>query len=388
VTREERPFTLAAIPAVERRCRETLDALVSRLSETAGDSLAGVALGGALGRGEAPTTLDAAGAFVTAAPFELIVVLEATPGRVASFSLRLARELAATARSRRASVRVDCVARAALPHLPPKLETIECAAANRVVSGPGELLVPLRPLATARPPAFEALRLLVRRGAALLAAERALSRRGAGRPAVLVAQAASRAVDLALGAALLVSAGRFRPTDGERDAELRRLAAPADEGRTAEGFHVGMTRTRFRDLVEKHREAVAAAAAVDLPETLVDARTRAGRATDRFLEVLRLLEEERLGRSLPSWTGYLRALAARHGSGAATGLFGAHDEDALPGRRTVRDWPLAERLAPALASLLDWDPGDRPIASVLLDLPDDSAPEALGARLVALAAGA
>ncbi|MCL4809246.1 MAG: hypothetical protein KJ062_15885 [Thermoanaerobaculia bacterium] len=149
-----------------------------------------------------------------------------------------------------------------------------------------------------------------------------------------------------------------------------------------------MTRTRFRDLVEKHHEALAAAGAVDLPETLVDARTRAGRAADRFLEVLRLLEEERLGRSLPSWTDYFRSLAARHGAGAATGLFGSRDDDGLPGRRAVRDWPLAERLAPALASLLDWDPGDRPIAPVLLDLPDASPPETLAARVAALASGA
>lgn len=388
MTRADRPFTPAAVPAVERRCRETLDALLSRLSDAAGDALAGVALGGALGRGEAPTTVDSAGAFVTGSPFELFVVLEGTPGRVASFAPRLARDLAATARSRHAAVRADCVARAALAHLPPRLETIECAAANRVVAGPDDLLSPLLPLASARPPASEALRLLVRRGALLHAAERALSRRGAGRPAVLAAQGAARAVDLALGAALLVSAGRFRPTDAARDAELRRLAAPADDGRVAEGFHVGMTRTRFRDLVEKHREAVASAGAVDLPEPLAEARTRAGRAADRFLEVLRLLEEERLGRSLPSWTEYFRALAVRRSAGAATGLFGAHDEEALPGRRAVRDWPLAERLAPALASLLDWDPGDRPIAPVLLDLPDTASVEALSARLAALAAGA
>lgn len=388
MTRTGRPFTAAAVPAVERRCLETLDALLSRLSESAGDALAGAALGGALGRGEAPTTVDAAGAFVTEAPFELLVVLEATPGRVAAFAPRLARDLAATARSRRAVVRVDAVARGALPHLPATLDAVECAAANRVVSGPGDLLAPLAPLAAARPPATEALRLLVRRGAALLAAERALSRRAAGRTAVLAAQGAVRSVDLALGTALLVSAARFRPTDVERAAELRLLAAPSDSGSATEGFHVRMTRTRFRDLVDAQREAVGAAASVELPGALVEARTRTGRATDRFLEVLRLLEEERLGRSLPSWTDYLRALAARHGAGTAPGLFASRDGEALPGRRAVRDWPLAERLAPALASLLDWDPGDLPIAPILLDVPDDATPEKLCARLATLAAGA
>jgi hypothetical protein len=388
VTTEERPFTSAAVPAVERRCRETLAALLSRLSEAAGDVLAGAALGGALGRGEAPTTVDAEGAFVTGAPFELFVVLRATPGRAAALAPRLLRDLSATARPRHAGVRVDTAAITALSHLPPTLEAIERSAANRVVSGPPDLLAPLAPLAIAQPPKFEALRHLVRRGAAFLTAERALSRRHPGRAAVLAGQAAVRGVDLALGTALLVSAGRFRPSDAARAAELRLLAAPAEGASAAEGFHVGMSRTRFRDVVERHREAVTGAGAVDLPETLVGVRTQAGRASDRFLEVLRLLEEQRLGRSLPSWTEYLRALAARHGVSSSPSLFGARDSDELPGRRAVRDWPMAERLAPALATLLDWDPGDLPIAPVLLDLPDDASREALGARLMTLAAGA
>lgn len=386
MTGTDRPFTAAAVPAVERRCGETLAALLSRLSEAAGDALAGAALGGALGRGEAPTTVDAAGAFVTPAPFELLVVVEGTPGRAAALAPRLLRDLSATARPRHAAVRVVAAARAALAHLPPTFESIECAAAGRVVAGPEDLLAPLSFLAAAQPPASEALRLLVRSGASLLAAERALARRAAGRAALLAGQAAVRGVDLALGAALLVSAGRFRPTDAARAAELRLLAAPAEEGSVAEGFHLAMTRTRFRDVVDRHREAVAAAGRVELAESLAEARTQAARASDRFLEVLRLLEEERLGRSLPSWTDYFRALALRHGSAASQGLFGARAGDELPGRRAVRDWPPAERLAPALATLLDWDPGDHPIAPVLLDQPDDAAPAALGARLAALAA--
>ncbi|MFN7990062.1 MAG: hypothetical protein U0529_21500 [Thermoanaerobaculia bacterium] len=388
MTATARRFTAAAVPAVERRCAETLAALLSRLAEAAGEPLAGAALGGALGRGEAPTTVDAAGAFVTGAPFELLVVLDGTPGRAAGLAPRLLRELAATARSRHAAVRVDVAALAALAHVPPTIEAIEAAAADRVVAGPPDLLAPLARLAAAQPAPLEALRLLVRRGAALLEAERTLARRGAGRASVLAGQAAVRGVDLALGTALLVSAGRFRPTDAERAAELRLLAAPAESGAAAEGFHVGMTRTRFRDVVERHREAVAAAAKVELPETLAEARTQVGRASDRFLEVLRLFEEERLGRSLPSWTDYVRALAARHGSAGGPGLFGARPSDDLPGRRAVRDWPPAERLAPALATLLDWDPGDLTIAPVLLDLPDGAPKEALGPRLATLAAGA
>ena len=388
MTDEERPFTSAAVPAVERRCRETLAALLSRLSESAGDALVGAALGGALGHGEAPTTVDAAGAFVTGSAFEILAVLRSTPGRAAALAPRLQRDLAATARPRHAAVRVETVASTAFAHVAPTLDAIECAAADRVVAGPSDLLSPLAPLASARPSPLEALRHVVRRGAALLTAEHALSRRGAGRAAVLAGQSAVRGVDLALGTALLVSAGRFRPGDAARAAELRLLAAPADEGTAAEGFHVGMTRTRFRDLVERHREAVASAGGVELPGTLAEARTQAGRASDRFLEVLRLLEEERLGRPLPSWTDYLRALAARHASTSGPGLFGARDGDELPGRRAVRDWPPAERLAPALATLLDWDPGDLPIAPVLLDLPADSPREALGARLATLAASA
>lgn len=388
MTEAGRPFTAAAVPAVERHCRETLAAILSRLSDTAGETLAGAALGGALGRGEAPTTVDAAGAFVTVAPFELFVVLRTTPGRAASLTPHLARDLAATARPRRATVRLATASLSALAHLPPTLESIECAAAGRVVSGPPDLLEPLSSLAGAQPAAGEALQLLVRRGAAFLAAERSLSRRAAGRGAVLAGQAAIRAVDLALGTALLVSAGRFRPTEDTRAAELRLLAAPVDAGAAPEGCHLGMTRTRFRDIVERHREAFGAARGVDLPETLAEVRTQAGRVSDRFLEVLRLLEEQRLERTLPSWTDYLRALAARHGASTGPGLFGARHGDELPGRRAVRDWPLAERLAPALATLLDWDPGDLPIAPVLLDLPDDAPRETLVARLATLAGGA
>ena len=388
MTEAERPFTAAAVPAVERHCRETLAALLSRLSDAAGDTLAGAALGGALGRGEAPTTVDAAGAFVTVAPFELFVVLRTTPGRAASLAPHLARDLAATARPRHASVRVEAASLSALAHLPPTLEAIECVAAERVVSGPHDLLQPLSSLACAQPAPGEALQLLVRRGAAFLAAERSLSRRSAGRAAVLAGQSAIRAVDLALGTAVLVSAGRFRPTDGARAAELKLLAAPIDSGSPPEGCHLGMTRTRFRDVVQRHREAFGAAGGVDLPETLAEVRTQAGRVSDRFLEVLRLLEEQRLERNLPSWTDYLRALATRHGASTGPGLFGARHGDELPGRRAVRDWPFAERLAPALATLLDWDPGDLPIAPVLLDLPDDAPREALVARLATLAAGA
>ena len=388
MTFTDRPFTAAAVPAVERRCRETLAALLSRLEDVAGDGLAGAALGGALGRGEAPTTVDAEGAFVTPVPFELLVVLDVTPGRAASLAPRLRRELAATARARSADVRLSTAARSALAQLPPTLTNLETAAADRILAGPATLLAPLAPLAAARPAADEALALLVRRGAALLLAERCLSRRTPSRSALLAGQAAVRTADLALGTALLVSAGRFRPTDAGRDTELRLLAAPAGDGPPPSGFHLRMSRTRFRDVIDRHRAAVEAAREVDLPDTLGEARAQAGRATDRFVEVLRLLEEERLSRPLPSWTDYVRALSERNGGSPGPGLFEPSRDEALPSRRSVRAWPVAERLAPALATLLDWDPGDLAIVPLLLDLPEDATKAALGARLVAWAASA
>lgn len=386
MTAEERAFTAAAVPAVERRTREALEAVLSRLSEAAGEALAGVALGGALGLGEARTTVDAAGEFVAAAPLELLAVLDLPPGKAATIAPRLRQELGATARSRHVTVRLDTAASSALARHAPTLEAIACAAAGRVLLGPADLLAPLAPFASAQPPLAEALRLLVRRGGALLAAERSLSRRSAPRAAVLAGQSAVRDADLALGAALLVSAGRYRPTEAERAAELRRLAAPAEGPTEPRGLHLRMTRTRFRDVVERHREAFAAAGAVELPEGLAEARTQLARASDRFLELLRLLEEERLGLPLPTWTEHVRALAARHGAAGGPGLFGGREGDDLPARRAVRDWPAPERLAPALASLLDWDPGDLGVAPLLLDLPDGAAREALAARLAALAA--
>ncbi|MCK7478705.1 MAG: hypothetical protein M0C28_16010 [Candidatus Moduliflexus flocculans] len=147
MTDAERTFTAAAVPAVERRCRETLAALLSRLSDAAGDTLAGAALGGALGRGEAPTTVDAAGAFVTGAPFELFVVLRTTPGRAATLVPHLARDLAATARPRHAAVRVaDGVALGArAPAADARVDRVRRGGARRLgpTRPPRALLAPL-----------------------------------------------------------------------------------------------------------------------------------------------------------------------------------------------------------------------------------------------------
>ena len=58
----------------------------------------------------------------------------------------------------------------------------------------------------------------------------------------------------------------------------------------------------------------------------------------------------------------------------------------LLSRKGSKTWPAAERLAPALAALLDWDPGDLPLAPLLLDLPDDASRDALRVRAVSLSA--
>ena len=51
-------------------------------------------------------------------------------------------------------------------------------------------------------------------------------------------------------------------------------------------------------------------------------------------------------------------------------------------RQSARTWPLAERVAPAAAALVDWDPGDLPIVPVLLDLPDTASRDALRQRAI------
>jgi hypothetical protein len=157
-----------------------------------------------------------------------------------------------------------------------------------------------------------------------------------------------------------------------------------------------MSWTRFRDLVERHRAAAAALDAPAGPEN-VDARRQVARAGDRFMEVLRLYEEERLAAELPNWTEYAIALARRRSGAAVAELFGEDEEIgdaagaarvARVARKSARSWPLAERVAPAAAALVDWDPGDLPIAPVLLDLPDTASRDALRQRAISWGEGA
>jgi hypothetical protein len=107
------------------------------------------------------------------------------------------------------------------------------------------------------------------------------------------------------------------------------------------------------------------------------------------MEVLRLFEEERLGAELPNWTEYAIALARRRSGAAVSELFGEDEEIEDPAgvgrvaRKSARTWPLAERVAPAAAALVDWDPGDLPIVPVLLDLPDTASRDALRQRAIA-----
>jgi hypothetical protein len=145
-----------------------------------------------------------------------------------------------------------------------------------------------------------------------------------------------------------------------------------------------MTWTRFHDVVEAQRASLRARHVRAEAPPLGELRRQLARAADRWLEVVKLHEEERLGVSLPSWSAYARALAAR--GPRTTPLFAAPDEAPLPTRREAKRWLPAERVAPALGALLDWDPGDLPIAPLLLDLPDNATRDALRARAASLAA--
>jgi hypothetical protein len=383
-----RPFTRARDAGAEARAAEAVRALVSALTDAAGDAWVGAALGGALGLGEGATLAARDGTGRPGDPFELLAVLDAPVRDVPALSRHLARAAAETAKSRRVGASVSAVARRGLRLLPPTLWNMELVAAGRVVAGPPGLLPPYEGVFRGGPDRGEGVRLLVRTGARLLLAERLVDRSVTGAPA-REALRAVRAADLALGAAALLSAGRWTPGVLAREEALRALAAAGPEGPRRTGFHVHMNWTRLRDLVERHGAAVRALEVVEEAEA-PDARRQVARAGDRFMEVLRLFEEERLGVPLPNWTEYAIALARRRSGAAVAELFG-DGEDAEAGaaatarlaRKSARSWPLAERLAPAVAALVDWDPGDLPIVPVLLDLPDAAPREALRQRAIA-----
>src|ERR1019366_4137010 len=111
------------------------------------------------------------------------------------------------------------------------------------------------------PDRAEGVRLLGRTGAGLLSAERLVDRSASGAGA-REALRSVRAADLALGAVVLLSAGRWTPGALARDEALRALAAAGPEGPRPAGFPVHMNWTRFRDLVERHH---AAALALSVP---------------------------------------------------------------------------------------------------------------------------
>ena len=382
-----RPFTRARDAGAEARAAASLRALLSALKEAAGDAWAGAALGGALGRGEGATLVGRDGSGHPADPFEILAVLDAPVREVPAISRRLAKAAAEAARARKIQASVDAVARRALALLPPTLSNMELLAARRVVDGPEDLLPPFADVFRGGPDRFEGLRLLARTGAHLLSAERLVDRSATGTRA-LEALRFVQGADLACGEAVLISAARWSPGVAAREAEFRSLGAESPDGPRRPGFHVKMSWTRFKDLVERHRAAAAALEAPAGPEN-VDARRQVARAGDRFMEVLRLFEEERLGVDLPNWTEYAIALARRRSGAAVSELFGEDEEieDAAGAgrvaRKSARTWPLAERVAPAVAALIDWDPGDLPIVPVLLDLPDTASRDALRQRAIA-----
>ncbi|MGE5347207.1 MAG: hypothetical protein ACM3JH_14740, partial [Acidithiobacillales bacterium] len=274
--------------------------------------------------------------------------------------------------------------------LPPTIRVLELLGSGRVVAGPAGLLAGAPDPSRTAPAPREALRLLVRHGAELLRAEAIADRAPRGR----LAREAFRIVeetDLALGAVCLLSAGRWTAGLRARDAALRKLAA-GNSGRDPScGFHARMVWTRFRDLVDRHRSAIANRAAGPDVEAAGDARRAVAGAADRWLEVLRLSEEERLGQTLSDWTELAAALT-RRGPAAGDGLL---FEDAFgraaarrAARRAVRALEPAERLAPAIAALVDWDAGDLPIVPDLLDLPRDAPRSAMRQRAMAWGASA
>lgn len=380
-----RPFTAAGTPAAERHAAETLAAVVSCLSEAAGGAWRGAFLGGALGHGEGATDEGPAGEAVCASPFEVFAVLDVGSGRAAAAGRELAAALSRTSRSRRVGAAVSVLPAGALGTLQAGRDLLEALGARRVVSGEATLLDGARVSGAERPASAEALRLLVKRGAALLLADRGLS----GSGSAIAARRAFAAADdagLACAEALLLSAGRWAPGEAAREAALRVLGSPG--AGSASGIHSRMSWTRFRDVLEAQRAALARRRAGAPPDGLLPARTETARATDRFLEVLRLTEEERLSASLPDWTAHARALLVRHPSSSLL-PFGEGDpadgaED-LGGLRSARRWPLAERLAPALAAQLDPDPGDLEIVPALLGVPPGASRDRLAHRTAALA---
>jgi hypothetical protein len=386
-----RPFTRARDAGAEARAAEVVRALVSALTDAAGDAWAGAALGGALGLGEGATILGRDGTGHPGDRFELLAVVDVPVREVPALERHLARAAEETAKSRHVDASVSAVARRGLRLLPPTFWNMELLAARRVVHGPEDLLPPFADVFRGAPDRAEGVKLLARAGARLLAAERLVDRSASGVRA-RDALRAVRAADLAHGAAVLLSAGRWAPGALAREEALHALASAGPEGPRRTGFHVHMSWTRFRDLVERHRAAVLALDVPEGPET-PDARRQVARAGDRFMEVLRLFEEERLGVPLPNWTEYAIALARRRSGAAVSELFGDADETAAEvaatarlARKSAKSWPLAERLAPAVAALVDWDPGDLPIAPVLLDLPDLAPRDALRQRAIAWSA--
>jgi len=388
-TTTARPLTLARLPEAEGRAKAALAALVSAAEDAAGDSFAGAALGGPPAFGEGLAVRAEGGDVLLADPIELLVVLEGSVRGAAALGKKVRRGVAEAARTRRTTFTLSAVARAELPLLPPTLGNLELIAARRVVGGEASLLSTAPDPARTVPAPMEGLRLLVRSGASLLAAERAVDRAQAG-PQAHAALRSVAATDLALGAAVLLSAGQWTPGIRARNDALRALAQRGAGGETRAGFHGRMSWTRFRDLVDRHKAAFEARESVTARGRPADAMRQVARAIDRWLEVLRLFEEERLGTPLPDWTEYACLLEARRRRLADGSLFPAEDEAglraalALPARRAVRTWERAERVAPALAALLDWDPGDLPVAPVLLDLPDGTPRDALRQRAIAM----
>ena len=295
----------------------------------------------------------------------------------AAIGRRVRKVAAEAARARHVTGDVDVVARGELPLLPPTLPNLELVARRPRRGRAGGLLPGAR--SRGGPDASEGCASSPA-GATSSRAERPwTARRGGAGPGGAPARPTT---DLALGAAVLLAAGRWIPGLARA---TRRSESSAPVGRRAAArVHARMTWTRFRDLVDRHHEAPRARA-----------KERAGRNVRRappgrprggpLARGAAPLGGGPARRRAPDWTEYACVLAPRRSG--ARGL--ALREDVARTRRGAgcgarsRGWAPAERLAPALAALVDWDPGDLPIVPVLLDLAEDASREALRQRAIA-----
>ncbi len=388
-----RPFTRARDAGAEARTAAGLRALVSALEDAAGDAWAGAALGGALGRGEGATLLASG--------------RERPPGRPVRDPRRPRRARAGRSRDRappregrrrdrartpppregrrRRAPRPRAPAADAREHGAPRRAADRGRAGRSPSAVRRRLPRRARPLRRRASPREDGRRAARGRAARRPVRDRGAGARGAAPRSGRRPRARRSRPDLggALGAggrgarggapgARRGVAGRAAPAGLPRPDELDALPGPRRDG-------TGPRPRRSRRPADRRTSTPAG-------------RSRApATASWRSCACSRRSASAASFRTGPS----TRSSLARRRSGAAVSeLFGEEEEieDAAGAgrvaRKSARSWPLAERVAPAAAALVDWDPGDLPIVPVLLDLPDTASRDALRQRAIAWGEGA